>query len=73
MPALGGKISMSETTIPAQTRIGHVNLKVADLDCAVRFYQEVMGFDKEFTAEEWEETRRANRACWTSSAASQEP
>ncbi len=32
-------------SIPAQTRIGHVHLKVADLDRAVWFYHEVMGFD----------------------------
>jgi catechol 2,3-dioxygenase len=38
---------MTEThgSIPAGARIGHVHLKVADLDRAVRFYQEVMGFD----------------------------
>ena len=35
----------SGSSIPAETRIGHVHLKVADLDRAVRFYQEVMGFD----------------------------
>ncbi|MFL5734752.1 MAG: VOC family protein [Chloroflexia bacterium] len=32
-------------SIPAQTRIGHVHLKVADLDRAVRFYRDIMGFD----------------------------
>jgi catechol 2,3-dioxygenase len=36
---------MSETSIPAQTRIGHIHLKVANLDRAVQFYQEIMGFD----------------------------
>src|SRR5512138_423641 len=30
---------------PAGTHIGHVHLKVADLDRAVWFYHEVMGFD----------------------------
>ena len=50
MPVPGGKIAMSETTIPAQTRIGHVHLKVADIDRAVRFYHEVMGFDLLFNA-----------------------
>src|SRR5205814_7586755 len=32
-------------SIPAETRIGHVHLKVADLERAVRFYHEIMGFD----------------------------
>ncbi len=36
---------MSTESIPAGTVIGHVHLKVADLDRAVRFYHELMGFD----------------------------
>ena len=28
-----------------ETRIGHVHLKVADLDRAVRFYRDVLGFE----------------------------
>ena len=36
---------MTHESIPAGTRIGHIHLKVADLDRSVRFYQEVMGFD----------------------------
>jgi len=36
---------MSEAAIPAGARIGHVHLKVADLDRAVRFYRDFMGFD----------------------------
>ena len=32
-------------TIPAGTDIGHVHLKVADLDRALRFYHGVLGFD----------------------------
>jgi catechol 2,3-dioxygenase len=36
---------MTDTSIPAGTRIGHVHLKVADLDRAVRFYRDVLGFD----------------------------
>lgn len=32
------------TTAPAQTRIGHVHLKVADLDRAIAFYRDVLGF-----------------------------
>lgn len=31
-------------TIPAGTRIGHVHLKVADLDRALGFYRDVLGF-----------------------------
>ncbi|QJW91772.1 glyoxalase [Spirosoma taeanense] len=31
-------------TIPAQTRIGHVHLKVADLDRALAFYCDLLGF-----------------------------
>ncbi len=30
--------------IPAQTRIGHVHLKVADLDRALGFYRDILGF-----------------------------
>ena len=33
-------------TIPAQTRIGHVHLKVAALDRALKFYCDVLGFEK---------------------------
>jgi catechol 2,3-dioxygenase len=36
---------MSNPSIPAGARIGHVHLKVADLDRAVRFYHDLMGFD----------------------------
>ena len=32
-------------TIDPQTRIGHVHLTVADLDRALRFYQDVLGFE----------------------------
>ena len=32
-------------TIPAGTRIGHVHLKVADLDRALKFYCGVLGFE----------------------------
>ena len=36
---------MSTQSIPAGTYIGHVHLRVADLDRSIRFYQELMGFD----------------------------
>ncbi len=32
-------------SLPPQTRIGHVHLKVADLDRAIAFYSDVLGFD----------------------------
>jgi len=32
-------------TIPAQTRIGHVHLKVADLDRSLKFYHDLLGFE----------------------------
>ena len=32
-------------TIPAQTRIGHVHLKVADLERSMKFYCELLGFE----------------------------
>lgn len=32
------------TTAPADTRIGHVHLKVADLERAIAFYRDVLGF-----------------------------
>ena len=31
--------------LPKETRIGHVHLKVADLDRAIHFYSDVLGFD----------------------------
>ena len=37
---------MSEqTSIPAGARIGHVHLKVADLDRSIGFYRDLLGFD----------------------------
>ncbi|HET8838808.1 MAG TPA: VOC family protein [Flavobacteriaceae bacterium] len=32
-------------TIPAETRIGHVHLKVADLSRALAFYRDLLGFE----------------------------
>ncbi|WP_315816084.1 VOC family protein [Paraflavitalea speifideaquila] len=34
-----------EYKIPSQTRIGHVHLKVADLDRSLAFYQGLLGFE----------------------------
>ncbi len=33
------------TILPPETRIGHVHLKVADLDRAIHFYSDVLGFE----------------------------
>lgn len=35
----------SAPPLPATTRIGHVHLKVSDLERAVRFYRDLLGFD----------------------------
>ena len=32
-------------TLPPETRIGHVHLKVADLERAIGFYADILGFD----------------------------
>jgi catechol 2,3-dioxygenase len=32
-------------SLPAQTRIGHVHLKVADLDRSLAFYRDLLGFE----------------------------
>src|SRR5690349_13047945 len=40
-----GAPTMTHVSIPAETRIGHVHLKVSDLDRAVWFYRDLMGFD----------------------------
>ena len=37
--------SITQQPAPAGTRIGHVHLKVADLERAVSFYHDLMGFD----------------------------
>lgn len=36
---------MSDYTVPAQTRIGHVHLKVSDLDRSLKFYKDLLGFE----------------------------
>jgi catechol 2,3-dioxygenase len=34
-----------EYTVPAQTRIGHVHLKVSDIDRSLAFYRDLLGFE----------------------------
>lgn len=34
-----------EYTVPTKTRIGHVHLKVSDLDRALEFYRDLLGFE----------------------------
>jgi catechol 2,3-dioxygenase len=36
---------MTLPSVPAETRIGHVHLKVADLERAIAFYRDLIGFD----------------------------
>jgi catechol 2,3-dioxygenase len=36
---------MANYTIPAQTRIGHVHLKVSDLERSLAFYCDLLGFE----------------------------
>lgn len=36
---------MNKYKIPAQTRIGHVHLKVADLNRSLHFYRDLLGFE----------------------------
>ncbi len=36
---------MNSYKIPAQTSIGHVHLKVSDIDRALVFYHEMLGFE----------------------------
>jgi catechol 2,3-dioxygenase len=37
---------MEKYRIPADTAIGHVHLKVSDIDRALSFYRDVLGFDQ---------------------------
>src|ERR1700741_4148534 len=36
---------MPEYSIPPQTRIGHVHLKVSDLERSLKFYRDLLGFE----------------------------
>src|ERR671921_600991 len=40
--------AVGEYTAPAETRLGHVHLKVSDLQRAVAFYRDLMGFEVQF-------------------------
>jgi len=44
----GAETSNTTRSLPAETHIGHVHLKVADLDRAITFYGDYMGFDLVF-------------------------
>jgi len=47
VPAFMAELTPDErldASLPAATRIGHVHLHVADLDAAMRFYRDVLGF-----------------------------
>jgi catechol 2,3-dioxygenase len=41
----GDAPTMTHEPLPPDTRIGHVHLKVADIERAVRFYRDALGFD----------------------------
>lgn len=36
---------MSHYTVPSDTRIGHIHLKVSDIDKALAFYHDLLGFE----------------------------
>ncbi len=38
-------ISTEKYLVPAQTRIGHVHLKVSDLERSLKFYRDLLGFE----------------------------
>lgn len=40
-----GEGDSGSTRLPAGTRIGHIHLHVADLEAAIEFYRDVIGFD----------------------------
>ena len=39
------KETMMAYIVPAQTRIGHVHLKVSDIERALKFYRDILGFE----------------------------
>jgi catechol 2,3-dioxygenase len=42
---LSANVSTMKYKIPAGTKIGHVHLKVADLERALKFYRDLLGFE----------------------------
>lgn len=40
------KVYGMDYTVPAQTRIGHIHLKVANIDRALSFYRDLLGFQE---------------------------
>ena len=49
MSMTDGKVAAAEPYVaPAETRIGHVHLKVADIPRAVAFYRDLLGFEVQF-------------------------
>lgn len=44
-PGLWQIAAMKPSTIDSRVRIGHVHLKVADLERSIRFYRDVLGFE----------------------------
>jgi len=42
---IAAKLYKMDYKIPPQTRIGHVHLKVADIDRSLRFYRDLLGFE----------------------------
>ena len=54
---------MAEYKIPSQARIGHVHLKVADLERSLKFYRDLLGFEvQQYYGEYWN-LRRMHKAC----------
>lgn len=45
MAEQSGSARSAEAPIPSGARIGHVHLKVSDLERAIRFYHDLLGFD----------------------------
>jgi catechol 2,3-dioxygenase len=45
MTAIGNTVTTKQPSLDPGVRIGHVHLKVADLDRAISFYHDVLGFE----------------------------